>query len=138
EVPSGGRVVLRDPTRDFNSQLLRLQVLLEETIVWSEANSGRFAQARELNFLDRAGNPVVVRLLLNPTNAAGGLSLAPSLEVGGQSLSLSLASRAGGLVELERTLGLVILRVSIDRRSNRYQITISLKRADIYPGMQDD
>ncbi|HAW87158.1 MAG TPA: hypothetical protein DCX65_12925, partial [Spirochaetaceae bacterium] len=49
EVPSGGRVVLRDPTRDFNSQLLRLQVLLEETIVWSEANSGRFAQARELN-----------------------------------------------------------------------------------------
>jgi TolB-like protein len=135
ELAPGERKVLRDETRDFNSILYNLQQILNENFYYDQATKARAENRRAFSFLDRSGNKVEVVLELNPTDTSDGLVLYPVLQAGDERGEFKVVSKTGSDIEFSAEVGLVRLKLRLDRRYNRTSLTVGLERTDIRQGM---
>jgi len=135
ELSGGERKVLRDRTRDWNSVLYELQYFYDDDFYWEGDAIAKASAPRAVSFVDRKGATVEVRLELRPDESSGSLVLSPRLAVGAETGEWKLVSKKGEEVELEATLGLVKLELSIDNRYGRVRVELQLERTDVWQGM---
>jgi len=135
DVQPGKRHVLRDETRDFNSQLYRLQYLVSDDFRWKP---GMALKPWSLSFKDRTGKDVAVSLALNPESGSAGFLLRPRLTVNGVEETWTVAGKPGEYVELEKIVGLLKVTLEIDMRYTDTEVDVTVERTDVWQGMFDD
>lgn len=134
-VMPGKRHVLRDETRDFNSVLYRLQVLVNHDQDWKP---GAALGPWPIDFVDRGGKRILGKLSLAGSMRGADAEFAAILELDGQRLEWTVLCPPGKEIEDTRTLGLISVEISVDRRWDDIDLGVDLERSDVYQGMYDD
>ena len=138
----GARTVVRDQSRHFNDFLYKLQWLIRQEYNFqtfeelSEFEAVLAYEFTDRNGILRQGNLTVVSI---EESAANPLSLELGLEFDRLSAERRLAVPVEFGEEEERLkLDIVDLEASIEYRYDRYELSLSLTRNDVYQGMHRD